>query len=143
MQVGQLLIKTGWKDSSLAFCNLAKVLKLNTICDSSGIQTHNHLVSKRTLNRFAKLAKWLTCTVSAYLYGIPLNFRYRVCFEEAILWHSRNYRVHIRSEIRTWHDNNMQGLHFPGAIKIVVTMIHYCYSLMASESEEKLYGIGW
>ena len=124
-------IKTVWRDSPLAFCNLAKAFKHNAICDSSGIQAHNHLVHKRTLNHFAKLAKWLTCVVSTYLYRIHLNFRYRACFEEAVLWHSGNYRVHIHSEMHTWHDNNILGLHFPGAIKIVATMIHYCYSLMA------------
>ena len=32
-------------------------------------RTHNHLVHKRTLNHFAKLARWLTCVVSTYLYG--------------------------------------------------------------------------
>ena len=93
--------------------------------------THIHLVRKRTLNHFAKLAKWLTCVVTTYLYTIHLNFRYRACFEEGILWHSGNYRVHIHSEMCTWHDSNIQGLHFLGAIKIVATMIHYCYCLMA------------
>ena len=133
-------LKTGWRDSLLVFCNLAKAFKHNAICDSSGIQTHNHLVRKRTLNHFAKLAKWLTCVVSTYLYGIHLNFRYRACFEEGVPWHSGNYRVYIHSEMRTWHDNNIQGLHFPGAIKIVATVIHYCYCLIhycyCFESEE-------
>ena len=36
--------------------------------------------------------------------------------------------------------DNIQGLHFPGAIKIVATMIHYCYCLIhccyCFESEE-------
>ena len=104
---------------------------LNIICVSNGIQTHNHLGRKWTLNHFAKQAKWLTSVVSTYLYGIHLNYRYCACFKEAILWHSGNYRVYIHSEMHTWHDNNIQGLHFPGAIKIVTTMIHYCYCLMA------------
>ena len=136
-------IKTGWRDAPLAFCNLAK--HVNIICGSNSIQTHNYLVRKRT--KFAKLAKWLTCVVSTYLYGIHLNFRYRACFEEDVPWHSGNYRVYIHSEMRTWHDNNIQGLHFPGVIKIVATMIPYCYCLIhyccCFESEEQLYGIGW
>ena len=37
--------------------------------DSNKIQTHNHLVCKQTLNHFTKLAKWLSCVVSTYLYG--------------------------------------------------------------------------
>ena len=32
------------------------------------IANHNHLVFKRTLNHVAKLAKWLNCVVSTYLY---------------------------------------------------------------------------
>ena len=36
---------------------------------SNGIQTHNQLVRKRTLNHLAKLAKCLSCVVSIYLYG--------------------------------------------------------------------------
>ena len=124
-------IKSGWRDVPLAFCNLAKAFKHNTVCDSNSIQTHNELVRKRTLYHFTKLAKWLTCVVSTYLYSIHLNFRYRACFEEGVSWHSGNYRVCIYSEMRTWHDNKIQGLHFPGVIKIVTTMIHYCYCLIA------------
>ena len=56
-QVGQLPIKTGWQDAPLRFYNLAKAFKHNTLCESNGIQTHNHLVRKQTLNHFAKLAK--------------------------------------------------------------------------------------
>ena len=37
--------------------------------NSHEIQTDNHLVCKQTLNRLAKLAKWLSCFVSTYLYS--------------------------------------------------------------------------
>ena len=30
-----------------------------------------------------------------------------------------------------WHDNNIQDLHFPETIKVVTTVIHYCYCWMA------------
>ena len=83
-------------------------------------QTHNHLVHKRTLNHLAKLAKWLSCVVSTYLYGavdcmfLPchvsfrvnphscshLNFRFCTCFEQRVSWHSGNYGVWIHSEMR-------------------------------------------
>ena len=36
---------------------------------SGGIRTHNYLVRKRILNHLAKLVKWLSCVVSAHLYG--------------------------------------------------------------------------
>ena len=42
---------------------------IGSLCDSNGIQTHNHLVCKWTLNHLAQLAKWLSCVVSAYLHG--------------------------------------------------------------------------
>ena len=95
-------IKTGLRDASLEFCNLAKTFKHNTICDSNGIETHNHLVRKRTLDHFAKPVKWMTCVVSAYLYGIHLNFGYRTCFEKGVSWNSGNYRVYIHSVMSTW-----------------------------------------
>ena len=37
--------------------------------DCNWTQTQNHLVRKRTLNHLAKLAKWWSCVLSAYLYN--------------------------------------------------------------------------
>ena len=37
-----------------------------------------------------------------------INFRYLVCLEQGVPWHSSNYRVLIHSETRTWHDKNIQ-----------------------------------
>ena len=39
------------------------------LSDSNGIRTHNHLICKRTLNHLTKLAKWLSCVVTTFLYG--------------------------------------------------------------------------
>ena len=39
-----------------------------SLCDSNEIRTQNQLVRSRTLNHLAKLAKWLSCVVSTYLY---------------------------------------------------------------------------
>ena len=121
--VGHFPIKTAWRGAPLAFCNIAKAFKHSTICDSNVIQTHNRLGRKRTLNVFSKLAKWLACAVSTYLQRIHLNFRYRVSFEEGVPWHSGNLKVYIHSEMRAWHENNIQGTHFLGAIKIVARPI--------------------
>ena len=41
-----------------------------SLSDSNVIRTHNHLFRKRTLNHLAKLAKWLSCVVITYLYGV-------------------------------------------------------------------------
>ena len=37
-----------------------------------------------------------------------MNFRFCVCFEQGVPWHSGNYGVWIHSETRTWHDKNIQ-----------------------------------
>ena len=60
---------------------------------------------------------WLNCWVFVYeLSGCGfesscshLNFRFHVCFEQGVPWHSGNYRVWIHSETRTWHDKNIQS----------------------------------
>ena len=39
------------------------------LSDSNRIRTHNHLICKRTLNHLTKLAKWLSCVVTTFLYG--------------------------------------------------------------------------
>ena len=38
------------------------------ISDYNWIRTQNRLVRKRTLNHLTKLAKWLSCVLSTYLY---------------------------------------------------------------------------
>ena len=43
--------------------------KIWSLSDCNWIRTHNHLVRKRKLNHFAKLAKWLSCVVSTCLYS--------------------------------------------------------------------------
>ena len=70
--------------------------------DCNGTRTDNHLVRKQTLKHLAKLAKWLSCGVSTYLYQYP------ACFVQKVPWHSGNYRAWIYSEMHTWHDKNIQ-----------------------------------
>ena len=88
-------------------------LEIWSLSDCNWTRTHNHLVHKGTLNHLAKLAKWLSCVVSTYLYGAfiscsHLTFRFRACFEQGIPWHPGKSRVRIHSETRTWHDKNIQ-----------------------------------
>ena len=40
-----------------------------------------------------------------------LNFRFRICFEQGVPWHSGNHRVWIHSETRTWHDRTYSQMH--------------------------------
>ena len=61
-------------ESTLYIClNVKELLARNrrdiwSLSDWNGTRTHNHLVHKRTLNHLAKLAKWLSCVMSTYLY---------------------------------------------------------------------------
>ena len=57
---------------TLSCLNVKELLARNrrhiwSFSDSKGIQTHNHLVQKRTLKYLAKLAKRLSCVLSSCL----------------------------------------------------------------------------
>ena len=41
-----------------------------SLSDFNWSRTHNHLVHERTLNHLTKLAKWMNCVVSIYLYVV-------------------------------------------------------------------------
>ena len=41
------------------------------------------------------------------------NFRYCACFEQGLPWHSGHYKMQIHSDMRTWHDNNIQSKTIP------------------------------
>ena len=62
-------------ESTLSSClNVKKLLSgsrrhIWRLSKCNGTRSHNHLIRKRTLNYLAKLAKWLICVVSTYLYG--------------------------------------------------------------------------
>ena len=72
------------------------------ISDSNGIQTHNHLVRKRTLNNLAKLTSlslsfWVLvhelsgCGFESHC--CHLNFRYDACLEQGVLWQTIECRL--------------------------------------------------
>ena len=127
--------------------NVKELLALNrrdiwSLSDCYGTWTHNQLIRKRTLNHLAKLAKWLSCVVSTYLYGAfvymflschvrefccsHLNFRYCACFEQRVPWHSGSYRMWVDSETRTWHDKNIQSN--PLYRKVLTTQLNHLAS---------------
>ena len=62
-------------ESTLYSClNIKELLAWNwhdiwSLRSSNAMWPHNHLVRKWTLNHLAKLAKWLSCVASIYLYG--------------------------------------------------------------------------
>ena len=117
----QYLINLGdlISDIALFWARISLMFKQSKSIDSSncnGTQTHNHLVCKQTLNHLTTLAKWLSCLVCTHLYGafdcmfLSCHVRVsRTCFEQGVPWYSGKYRVLIHSEMRTWHEKNMQS----------------------------------
>ena len=59
--------------------------KVWSLSDCSRTPTYNHLVHKRTLNHLAKLAKWLSCVVSTYLYG-AFDCMFSSCHIRVLEW---------------------------------------------------------
>ena len=54
-----------------------------------------------------------------------LNTRSRTCFEQGVPWHSGNCRVWIHSEMRTWHDKNIQWLEIVLIASFTILLILY------------------
>ena len=94
------------------------------LSDYNWTRTQNHLARKRTFI-------WPNGQVFVYeLSGSRfesscsyLNFRFRACFEQAVPWHSGNYRVWIHWETRTWHDQNIQSYEIRNTVLIFVLIL--------------------
>ena len=56
-----------------------------------------------------------------------LNIRLRACFEQAVHWHSGNYRVWIHLETRRWHGKNIQSN--PPYRQVLTTQFNHLASL--------------
>ena len=56
-----------------------------------------------------------------------LTFRYRASFEQGVPWHLGKYRVWIHSEMRTWHDKNIQSN--PPYREVLTTQLNHLVSL--------------
>ena len=59
--------------------------KIWSLKDFDRTQTHNHLVCKGTLIHLTKLAKWLSCVVSTYLYGV-FDYMFLWCHANISEW---------------------------------------------------------
>ena len=73
-----------------------------SLSDSKEVRTHNHIVGKRTRKHIARLAKWVSCVVSTYIYSafdcMVLLCRVRVPELIQILqlaWMSRNSLLEV------------------------------------------------
>ena len=88
-------------EPTLYIClNVKEILARNrrniwSLSDWNGTRTYNHLVPKRILNHLAKLAKWLSCVVSTYLYGAFDSHLSPAVLEEMVLsWEATPASLH-------------------------------------------------
>ena len=88
-----------------------------SLTDSNGIQTHNHLVHKWTLNRLAKLAffffndwavlKYLSVRCIWLYVVIMPRTRFRVNPHSIVAWMSRNF---ARNRCNIWRLSDSNGI---------------------------------
>ena len=67
---------------------------------------HNSIIWLVWLNGWVLVYELSRCEFQSLC--CHLNFRYHACFEQGVPRHSENYSVRIHSEMRTWHDKNIQ-----------------------------------
>ena len=70
------------------------------LSDCNGTRTHDHLVRKRTLNPLPKLAQWLSCVVSTYLYG-AFDYMFLSCLVRVLEWIHILYYLKLYIRIAT------------------------------------------
>ena len=70
---------------------------------------HSSIVWPVCLNGWVFVYKLGGCSFESS-YG-HLKFRFQASFEQAVRWHSDNYRVRIHSKTRTWHDKTDTKMH--------------------------------
>ena len=68
--------------------------------DCNWTRTQNHLVCKQTLNHLAKLAKWLSCVLSTYLYG-AFNSMFLSCHGRVPEWRLSRERFKFNKKVMT------------------------------------------
>ena len=90
----------------LLFLSLIFHLLLKLLSDCNWTRTHNHLVNKWTLNYLTKLiwTKWLWFRVQ--LQSLKLQISCLLRLSSSLTF--RQLQSWIRSEMRTWHDKNLQ-----------------------------------
>ena len=72
--------------------------------------SHVRVVCVTNVLIMSSLTKWLIVRLlTKWLWVRAQLQRLRTCFKQGVPWHSGNYRVWIQSEMRTWHDKNIQS----------------------------------
>ena len=110
-------------------------------CNSTRNQNHLFLNADSTIwvNWLVAWLYWVFNWLSIRLGSFGLEsswshftFRFPVCFEQGVPWHSGNYGVWIHSETRTWHDKD---IHYYAILRIFshgifADLFIFCYPLL-------------
>ena len=115
--------------------NIESGFTLKRVCDMIKTNSQMHRTDKYSLLRWIISSVWSNGSMFVYeLCGCglktrcsDLNFEYPPCFEQGTSWLSNKYRVWIHSEMRTWHNNNIQS-NAP-YICVLATQVNHLVSL--------------
>ena len=146
------VMSTFQSESTFYSClNVKELLALNRwhICrlsDCNENRTHNHLVRVRTLNHLVKLAEWLSCVVSSYMYcAFTCMYSHHVRYEfpsKFILYKWLNVKELLaQSErniwgLRDWNDtrfhNHLARKQTPKTFRRTGQMSELCCELLSA-----------
>ena len=112
--VKELLSQNSRKVSSLSDCNEAR--------------TQKHLVRKRTLNPLSKMAKWLNCVASSYLYS-AFDCLFLSCHEHFSGWTTLYSFLTVkellaRNRHKIWSLNDCNGIRIQNNLVRQLTLDH-------------------
>ena len=82
------------------------VFQIDTL--GTRLPVHNHLVCKWTLNHLAKMAKWLSCVVSTYLY-IAFDCIFLSCHIRVLAWTTLCSCLNIKNRRNIWSLSDCNG----------------------------------
>ena len=104
-----------------------------TLSDRNGTRIHDYLVRKRTLSHLVKLAKWLSCVVSTFLYVALVHLSVRctsviVC--DKIIDATGSVSTNVTNTIPTNMTNTISSTNVTKTVSDHIT-IHYCYYLLS------------
>ena len=110
------------KSTFYSFLNVKELFALSRCenwrwSDCNWTRTQDHLVLKRTINHLAKLAKWLSCLLSIYLYG-AFDCMFLSCQEHTVVnwcnwfwWIDTSLLCNKRSSNDLLHKKQFSGLY--------------------------------
>ena len=102
--------------------------KVSSLSDCNGARTQKHLVRKRTLNPLSKMAKWLNCVASSYLYS-AFDCLFLSCHEHFSGWTTLYSFLTVkellaRNRPKIWSLNDCNGIRIQNNLVRQLTLDH-------------------